>query len=89
MKRLSVAALLAASFGLILGAGGCKRDRAQAVAASYSSVTKPTPIIAAPLSATGIAAIPVEEEYEERSSTSITPQNLSAQVTEIEKEIGH
>ena len=69
--------------------GGCKHDRTQAVAASYSSVTKPAPIVTAPLTALGVDAIPVEEEYEERSSAAITPANLSAQLTEIEKEIGH
>lgn len=79
--------VLIAFLPLLLAAGGCKHDRAQALAASYSSVTKPTPFVAPPLSASGIAAIPVEEEYEERASADITPENLLAQVAEIEKEL--
>jgi hypothetical protein len=66
---------------------GCKHDRTQAVAASYSSVTRPAPVVAAPLSAMGVASIPVEEEYEERAASAITQANLAAQVAEIEKEI--
>lgn len=79
---------LVACFGLVLSSSACKRDRAQAVAASYSSVTKPTPFVAPPLSAIGMAAIPVQEEYEERAQADITPENLSAKVAEIEKELG-
>lgn len=73
----------------------CKEKRAERVAASYSSVTKPT----APLPATphphardrvpvGLDSIPVEESYEERAATSITQASLRAQVTELEKELG-
>ncbi|MEP7051805.1 MAG: hypothetical protein ABJB12_15685 [Pseudomonadota bacterium] len=86
MRRLG---FVVACFGLLLSASGCKHDRAQAVAASYSSITKPTPFVAAPLSATGIAAIPVEEEYEERSRITIAPGNLSVELAQIEKELGH
>ncbi len=71
------------------GSAGCKHDKSKAVAASYSSVTRPAPVVAAPLSALGIAAIPVEEEYEERSATAISEANLSAQIAAIETEIGH
>jgi hypothetical protein len=75
------------AFGLLALLPGCKRDRNQAVAASYSTVTKPTQLVAPPLSATGIVSIPVEEEYEERSASAITQANLPAQLTEIEREI--
>jgi hypothetical protein len=70
-----------------LAASACKHDKSKAVAASYSSVTRPLPVVAAPLSAIGVASIPVEEEYEERSATAITPANLLAQLAQIEKEI--
>jgi hypothetical protein len=64
---------------------GCKHDRAQAIAASYSSVTRPIPI--APLSAIAIASIPVEEEYEVRSAMAISNANLAEQVSALEKEL--
>jgi hypothetical protein len=72
---------------LVLLPAGCKRDRTQTIAASYSSATRPTQLVGAPVSAVGVASIPVEEEYEERSASAITQANLSAQVAEIEKEI--
>ena len=89
MSRGCARFALAAAVCVAFGAAGCKHDKAQAVAASYSSVTKPAPIVAAPLSAQGTAAIPVEEEYEERSATAITEANLTAQIAAIETEIGH
>jgi hypothetical protein len=79
-----------ASCGLALCAlvlPGCKHDRSKAIAASYSSVTRPIPVVAARLSAIGIARIPVEEEYEVRSALAITGANLAEQVSEIEKEL--
>jgi hypothetical protein len=84
MTRLAAACGLALC-GLTLA--GCKYDRRKAVAASYSSVTRPTPVVAAPLSAIGIARIPVEEEYEVRSAMAITSASLAQQVSEIEKEL--
>jgi DNA primase len=81
---------VAAVCGLTLCAlalAGCKHDRRKAVAASYSSVTRPTPVVAAPLSAIGIASIPVEEEYEVRSAIAITSADLPERVSEIEKEL--
>ena len=89
MKSLSAVALLVLVASASVGVAGCKHDKSKAVAASYSSISKPTPIVTAPLSAQGIAAIPVEEEYEERSAAAITEANLAAQVAEIETEIGH
>jgi hypothetical protein len=81
-------ALLVSAFLLCaLGFSGCKHDRRQAIAASYSSVTKPTPVVAPPLSAIGIASIPVEEEYEVRSAAAITLANLADQVAALEKEL--
>jgi len=84
MTRFAAACGLALC-GLALA--GCKHDRRKAVAASYSSVTRPTPVVAAPLSAIGIARIPVEEEYEVRSALAITSASLAQQVSEIEKEL--
>jgi len=43
--------------------------------------------VAAPLSAIGAASIPVEEEYEVRSATAITAENLVEQVSTIEREL--
>ena len=89
MKRLARALGILVLCGLVLCLAGCKHDRSQAVAASYSSVTKPAPIVTVPLSAIGVDAVPVEEEYEERSTAAITPANLTTQISEIEREIGH
>jgi hypothetical protein len=68
--------------GLALSAlalAGCKHDRAEAIAASYSSVTKPIPI--------AVALIPVEEEYEARAAVEITKANLAEQVSALEQEL--
>ncbi len=73
----------------------CKEKRPERVAASYSSVTKPSEQPAAPPRSrppdklvVGIESIPVEESYEERAATSITEANLQAKVSELEKELG-
>lgn len=78
----------------------CK-ERSERVAASYSSVTKPSPALPAsadPRAAArlrpsdsaiiGLDTIPVEESYEERAEKSITDANLEAKVSELEKELG-
>ena len=57
----------------------CKHDRAKAIAASYSSVTRPIPI--------AVGLIPVEEEYEARAAVAITSANLPEQVSSIEQEL--
>jgi len=57
----------------------CKHDRAKAIAASYSSATRPIPI--------AIALIPVEEEYEALAAVAITSANLPEQVSSIEQEL--
>lgn len=62
-----------------LASAGCKHDRAKAIAASYSSVTRPIPI--------AIGQIPVEEDYEARSAIAITSANLAEQVSALETEL--
>ncbi len=89
MSRKSWASWVALSLVAGLSSSGCKHDRDKAVAASYSSATHGTPVVAAPLSAVGVASIPVEEEYEERSEAAITASNLNARIAEVETEIGH
>jgi hypothetical protein len=71
----------------LLALTSCKYDRKQAIAASYSSVTKPIPVVEAPLSAIGVASIAVEEEYEVRSALAINSSNLVEQLAELEKEL--
>ena len=80
-------ALVSVSLLCALGLSGCKHDRRKAIAASYSSVTKPTPVVQAPLSAIGVASIPVEEEYEVRSAAAISLANLADQVSALENEL--
>lgn len=96
MKR---ALLLAVTLPLvILGLlAGCKEKRAERVAESYSSVTKPSdPLPPAPRRAgprapdklaVGLDSIPVEESYEERAASTISEANLQERVTELEKEL--
>jgi len=76
--------------GLLL-VWGCQEDRSQRVAASYSSVSKPTfsppPVRVPAKAAVGIEAIPTEEDYEERAATTITDANLARKLAELEKEM--
>ena len=78
-----------ASLGSLVS--GCEEERSQRVAASYSSVTRPTypvaPKAAAAQAPVGIDAIPVEEDYEERAEANITEANLLNKLTELEKEM--
>jgi hypothetical protein len=84
MNRFTVAC---AAWSCLLALASCKHDRKQAIAASYSSVTKPIPVVEAPLSAIGVASIPVEEEYEVRSALAINASNLAEQLAQLEKEL--
>jgi hypothetical protein len=77
-----------------ISAVACKAERAERVAASYSSVTKPTTKPPPPPRSrppdkivVGLASIPVEESYEERAASTITEANLQAKVSELEKEL--
>jgi len=76
---------------LALGLSGCNEQRAERVAASYSSSTKPSgnplPLPRAATPAVGTDAVPVEEEYEVRAASSITPSNLQAKLSELEQEL--
>jgi hypothetical protein len=90
MKRV-LALLFVTALALTVG---CKEKRAERVAASYSSVTKPTDQPPPPQKSrapekivVGLESIPVEESYEERATTTITEANLPAKVTELEKEL--
>jgi hypothetical protein len=70
---------------------GCKDDRSERIAASYSSVSKPTvlprPARAPQKAALGIDAIPTEEDYEERAEATINDANLVRKLSELEKEM--
>jgi hypothetical protein len=70
---------------------GCKEDRSERVAASYSSVSKPTvlpkPTRAPAKAPVGLDAIPTEEDYEERAASTITAANLARKLAELEKEM--
>jgi hypothetical protein len=74
-RFLTIAGLASCALAL----AGCKHDRSKAIAASYSSVTKPTPV--------AVALIPVEEEYEARAAVEITQANLAEQVSALEHEL--
>ena len=63
----------------VLSLPACKHDRAKALAASYSSATRPIPI--------AIALIPVEEDYESLAAVAISRANLPEQVSSIEEEL--
>jgi hypothetical protein len=91
MKRsLALPSAVLACFTLFCG---CKQSRSERVAASYSSVSKPTilpvpPAVRAPQKATvGIEAIPTEEDYEERALATINEANLIRKLAELEKEM--
>jgi hypothetical protein len=70
---------------------GCREDRRERVAASYSSVSKPTfvppPAHVPDKMAVGIDAIPTEEDYEERAATAISDANLARKLAELEREM--
>jgi hypothetical protein len=80
--------LVVAAAGL---SAGCKHERSQRVAASYSSVTKPTfhpvPKLEPEKVAVGSDGIPTEEDYEERAAATINAANLAAQLADFEKEM--
>jgi hypothetical protein len=87
MKRqLGVGLLLTAA---LVGAA-CK-ERSERMAASYSTVSKPTerPLKARQPQAiaVGVDAVPVEEDYEVRAASSITEANLAAKLAELEREL--
>jgi hypothetical protein len=75
----------------LVAVSGCKDNRTERVAASYSSVSKPTllpgPVRVTEKTAVGVDAIPTEEDYEERAATSITEANLARKLAELEKEM--
>jgi hypothetical protein len=80
------------SLALALGVPACNSERSERVAASYSSAAKrterPFPKPArAQQSPIGIDAVPVEEEYEARAASTITEDNLTAKLAEIEQEL--
>ena len=71
---------------------GCKEERTHRVAASYSSVTRPTYPSSVPQrtpaqAPVGLDAIPTEEDFEERAAANITEANLVSKLTELEKEM--
>lgn len=84
-------ALVGLSACLVCLVCSCREDRSERVAASYSSVSKPTflpqPARPAEKATVGVDAIPTEEDYEERAATTITDANLAAKLTELEKEM--
>ena len=88
-KRPALAALWLAS--ALIASVGCKHDRPKRVAASYSSVTKPSalrlPQRAPERAPVGIDSIPTEEEYEERAEKTITEANALQQLSLLEKEM--
>lgn len=78
--------------GFALSMAGCKEDRAQRVAESYSTAAKrterPFPASAEPRKlAIGIDAIPAEEDYEAEAAVSITEANLKLKLSELEEEL--
>jgi hypothetical protein len=85
-------AVLAGLVGLACLAAGCKGERSERVAASYSSVTQPSYLPAPKRTGEGKLAvasdaIPTEEDYEERATTTINEANLATKLTELEKEM--
>lgn len=88
MRRFLGTVLLGA---VTLAGTGCERDRTERMAESYSTASKPTyrepPRPPPQIAPTGLAAISVEEDYEERAAITITAANLEAQLSELEKEL--
>ena len=91
MKRPSAIGVVCLTCLCCLG-WGCNEERSHRVAASYSSVTRPThpssvhqrTPVQAPV---GLDAIPTEEDYEERAAANIAEANLVSKLTELEKEM--
>jgi hypothetical protein len=91
MNRNLRLVVLAVAVGLLPAVVACKSSRSERVAASYSSVTKPTyqppPAPRPPEKLiVGIDSIPTEEEYEVRAASTITDANLPAKLSELERE---
>jgi len=86
-RRLAFIALLAAA----LFSAGCKQERSERLAASYSTVSKATerPLqTGEPQKVTGGSSlVPVEEDYEARAASSITEANLTSKLAELEREL--
>ena len=74
-----------------VAAPACKEKHSERVAASYSSVTRPTdrppPAHEPPKLLVGIDAVPAEEDYEVRAASAITEANVQAKLTELEREL--
>jgi len=89
--RWVVRAALAGGLAMALALAGCREERAQRVAASYSSSTKPSPAAPAPPAprkvTVGVEAVPVEEDYEARAAATISAANLAAKSAELEREL--
>jgi len=83
--------VLLALFGAPLLSVGCKEKRSERVAASYSTVTqateRPLPAHEAQKVPVGVDAVPVEEDYEVRATSSINEANMKAKLAEIEQEL--
>ena len=79
-----------AALGLLTLAG-CDKKEAPAPAASEAASAAPAPVAAAPASpaepVVDVASLPVEEQYEAAAEKEITPDNLSATLDALEKEI--
>ena len=90
--RFSRGALVVACLS-VLAFVGCKEDRPKRVAASYSTVTKPTfhPVPKLDAQAqqlpVGTDGVPTEEDYEARAESTITDANREAQLTALENEM--
>jgi hypothetical protein len=76
--------------GLLLLAG-CEEKKAPAPAASEAAPVAAAPAAVAPAAAAepvvDVASLPVEEQYEADAEKEITPENLTAKLDELEKEI--
>jgi hypothetical protein len=75
----------------LLTLGACDKKEAPAPAASEAPAAAPAPVAAAPAPAAepvvDVATLPVEEQYEADAEKEITPDNLSASLDALEKEI--
>lgn len=68
----------------------CKQDRAQRVAASFSSVSQPAQRrrFTSPARPPD-PGMPVEEDYEDQARSSITAENVRTKLLEFEAEMAH
>jgi len=86
MRRLTAVLALG-----LLGMMGCDKKETPAPAASEAPAVEPAPVAAAPAPAAApvvdAATLPVEEQYEADAEKEITPDNLSASLDALEKEI--